>query len=176
MGEPARFVTDSSLDQLARRLRFLGYDVLTHRGARIEELFVEAQRTGRTVLTLSSRRPPRGTSVPVQLVPRGDLAAAIRVVTAIHAPATPRWSRCPACNVALHVRSAFEGQGEVPGRVTRMGVPLSWCPQCGQWFWPGSHVARLTTWFARVLGEGFRPDVGPEGGSAAEGSARGETP
>ncbi|TMA31063.1 MAG: hypothetical protein E6J87_16590 [Deltaproteobacteria bacterium] len=33
MREPTRFATDASLDQLARRLRFLGYDVITHRGA-----------------------------------------------------------------------------------------------------------------------------------------------
>jgi uncharacterized protein len=153
MGEPARFVTDSSLDQLARRLRFLGYDVVTHAGARLEELFAEAHRTGRTVLTLSERQPPRRAPVPVVRVARGDLEGAIRAVTAIHAPATARWSRCPTCNVALSTRSAFEAQGEVPGRVTRMGVPLSSCPQCGRWFWPGSHVARLTDWFARVLGE-----------------------
>ena len=54
---PARFVTDSSLDELARRLRFLGYDIVTLAGARLEELFVAGRRDGRTVLTLSARHP-----------------------------------------------------------------------------------------------------------------------
>jgi uncharacterized protein len=150
MGEPTRFITDSSLEQLARRLRILGYDVSSHRGARLEELFAAATRDGRTVLTLSARAP-RAAEVAIVRVPRGDLAAAVRAVTAAHAPATARWSRCPECNVALQVRSAFEGRGEVPGRVTRLGVPLRSCPLCGRWFWPGSHVARLEEWFARVL-------------------------
>jgi len=159
MSGPTRFVTDSSLDQLARRLRFLGHDVLTHRGARLEELFEEAVRDERTVLTLSSRRPARHAAVPVVVVPRGELAAAVRLVTAQHAPATARWSRCPSCNTMLQSRSAFEARGEVPSRVTRAGTPLTWCPSCGRWYWRGSHVERLERWFDDVLGPS-RPSPG----------------
>jgi len=158
MREPTRFVTDASLEQLARRLRMLGYDVVTHRGARFAELFAAAAAEGRTVLTLSRRRAPRGATSPVVVVPRADLAAALRTVASGHAPATARWSRCPACNVVLHARSTFEARGEVPGRVTRMAGPLTWCPSCGRWFWPGSHFARLETWFEQVLGA----QAGPE--------------
>jgi uncharacterized protein len=150
--EPTRFVTDASLDQLARRLRFLGYDVVTHRGARLEELFAVAAAEGRTVLTLSSRRPRAG--VAVLQVPRADEPAAVRELAAHHTPSGPRWSRCPACNSALQSRSAFEAIGEVPARITRSGWPLAWCPACGQWFWPGSHVARMNSWFEQVLGPG----------------------
>lgn len=162
MRAATRFVSDASLEQLARRLRMLGYDVETHRGARLGELFGSALSSGRTVLTLSRQPPPRRAPVPVVVVPREDLAHALRAVTDHHAPVTERWSRCPSCNVALHRRSAFEARGEVPGRVTRQGAPLSWCPSCGRWFWPGSHVARLEAWFERVLG----PPA--TGGAAAE--------
>jgi hypothetical protein len=152
MRAPTRFVTDASLDELARRLRMLGYDVVTHRGARLAELFAAAAAEGRTVLTLSHRSGPRHSPAGVLIVPRGGLADALRAVTARHAPATARWSRCPACNVVLQRRSAFEARGEVPARVTRPGNPLSWCPACGRWFWAGSHVARLEAWFERELG------------------------
>lgn len=158
MREPTRFVTDASLEQLARRLRMLGYDVASHPGARLDELYAVAAAQGRTVLTLSTRRGPRRAPAPSVVVPRGDLGAAIRAVTSAHAPATARWSRCSACNTALHRRSPFEAVGEVPGRVTRLGVPLSWCPSCGRWFWPGSHVARLEAWFENVLGPAPEPD------------------
>jgi len=158
---PTRFVTDSSLEQLARRLRFLGFDVLTHRGARLEELFDDAAREGRTVLTLSSRRRSRHAGVPAVVVPRGDLADAVRLVASNHSPATTRWSRCPSCNVALQSRSAFEARGEVPSRVTRGGSPLTWCPACGRWYWRGSHVARMESWFEEVLGPGGPGAGGP---------------
>lgn len=150
--EPTRFVTDASLDHLARRLRFLGFDVVTHPGARLEELFAVAGKQGRTVLTLSARRPRTGGDVAVVRVPRGDEAAAVRAVAMRHRPSGPRWSRCPACNSALQARSSFEAIGEVPSRITRAGWPLTWCPNCGRWFWPGSHVARMNEWFDRVLG------------------------
>jgi hypothetical protein len=165
MRTPTRFATDSSLDLLARRLRFLGYDVATHRGARLEELFAAAAADARTVLTLSLRSPRRHAAVPVVRVPRNDVAAAIRAVAEAHAPAGPPWSRCPACNVALHSRSAFEARGEVPGRVTRMGVPFTWCPSCARWYWPGSHVARMSAWLESALGRPLPPaGTGPESG------------
>ena len=119
MRPATRFATDASLDLLARRLRFLGYDVVTHRGARLQELFAAAAADGRTVLTLSLKTPRPHADVPVLRIGRGDVAAAIRAVADAHAPAGAPWSRCPVCNVALHSRSAFEARGEVPGRVTR---------------------------------------------------------
>jgi uncharacterized protein with PIN domain len=157
-------VTDASLDQVARRLRFLGYDVVTHRGARLEELFAVAAAEGRTVLTLSARHPHRAEGVAVVRVPRGDAGAAVLEVVARHAPSGPRWSRCPRCNSSLQARSSFEAIGEVPARITRSGWPLSWCPSCGQWFWPGSHVARMNAWFDRLFGTNAPPDGSPGAG------------
>jgi uncharacterized protein with PIN domain len=148
----ARFVTDASLEFLARRLRFLGYDVVTHRGARLEELFDAAARDGRIVLTLSARHPKRWSHVPVVRAPRGDPAAALRVIVAAHEAAGPPFSRCPQCNTRLQTRSAFEARGEVPGRVTRAGGALTTCPACGRWFWAGTHVARLVEWLEAALG------------------------
>jgi len=160
MSEPTRFVTDASLEQLARRLRFLGYDVVTHRGARLEELFAAAAAEGRTVLTLSARHPRLHTGVSVVRVPRGDEASALRSLASAYAPAGAPWSRCPICNTALQSRSAFEALGEVPTRIQRSGWKLTWCPGCGRWYWPGSHVAQMNAWFERVLG---RPVGGAEG-------------
>ena len=151
--EPTRFVTDASLEFVARRLRFLGYDVASHRGARLEELFDVAARDGRVVLTLSARAPRPDKGVRVQQLPRGDAAAAVRLVSERHAPSGPPLSRCPHCNVALRRRSAFEAVGEVPGRVTRAGGPLTWCPACGRWYWLGSHVARIVEWLAAATGQ-----------------------
>ena len=167
-----RFLTDSSLDSLARRLRFLGYDVLTYRGARLEELFAAAAREGRTVLTLSARHPRRHAGVAAERVPRGDLATALLAIVRSHAPASERWSRCPVCNTALRSRSAFEAHGEVPGRVIRSAASFRWCPSCGQWYWPGSHVRRLEAWFDQVLGSenaGAGPNPHPPLGPGDQG-------
>jgi uncharacterized protein with PIN domain len=162
--EPTRFVTDASLDFVARRLRFLGFDVVTHRGARLEELFGAAAADGRVVLTLSRRHPRRWAAVTALQLPRGDAAAAVRRVAEAHAPSGPPFSRCPHCNASLRARTAFEAVGEVPGRVTRAGGPLTWCPGCGRWYWHGSHVGKLVSWLESATGRpiGFTDYSGPE--------------
>ncbi|HEY3216970.1 MAG TPA: Mut7-C RNAse domain-containing protein [Candidatus Eisenbacteria bacterium] len=156
---PDCFVTDSSLDYLARRLRLLGYDVLTLHGARLEELFEAARRERRTVLSLSTRHPRRYADVPLRSVPRGEPQQAVREIAARCRPAGQPFSRCPRCNQALQRREPIEARGEVPGRVLRSARRFTFCPNCGKWYWEGSHVARLKAWFEAALG---RPlDGGP---------------
>jgi uncharacterized protein with PIN domain len=154
---PARFITDTSLELLARRLRMLGYDVATVPGARLEELFEAARREGRTVLTLSARRPRRFADIPAIGVARADPAAVLRALAAGHEPAGPPFSRCPGCNVALQRRTAFEATGEVPGKVLRSASSLTYCPHCGKWYWEGSHVQRMREWLEQALGRPIAP-------------------
>ena len=149
---PSRFVTDSSLGFLAHRLAFLGYDITTLAGARLEDLFEAGRREGRTVLTLSARHPRRFADVAAIVVPRDDVPGALRVITAAHAPAGPPFSRCARCNAALQTRHPMEARGEVPGRVLRSARALHYCPVCGKWYWDGSHVARLRVWLEIALG------------------------
>lgn len=156
---PIRFVTDASLAVVARRLRQLGYDVELHRGARLEELLEIAAREGRTVLTLSARKPKRWSAVATVRLVDADPAAAVRSVAGQAEASGAPLSRCSHCNHPLRVRSAFEAHGEVPGRVARRGGPLWSCTGCGQWFWLGSHTDKLRGWFEGALG---RAVVWPE--------------
>jgi uncharacterized protein with PIN domain len=149
---PARLITDSSLESLAHRLRFLGYDVVTLKGARLEETLAAARRQGRTVLTLSLRRPRRWADVPVITLARGDEAGAVRMLAATCEPAGPPFSRCGACGAALERRHVFEAAGEVPGHVLRSAAFLRYCPDCGKWYWEGTHVARIREWLEQALG------------------------
>ena len=167
---PTRFLTDSSLDFLGRRLRFLGYDVSTLRGARLEELFEAARREQRTVLTTSARHPRRYADVPAIVIARADPAAALRSIALAHAPAGAPFSRCPSCNAALRRRHTLEASGEVPGRVLRTSRWFSDCPSCGKWYWEGSHVVRLRGWLEGALGRSL------ENGPAEPGAESGGPP
>jgi len=146
------FLTDDSLALVARRLRALGYDVQLARGARLEELFEAARSSGRTVLTLSTRRPGRKASVPVITLPRGDARGAVRELAARFEPAGPPFGRCLECNQPLQSRFAAEAIGEVPAAVARSAASLHHCPECGRWYWEGSHTARLREWLEAALG------------------------
>ena len=149
---PARFITDASLAFLAHRLVFLGYDVAVIRGARLEELFEAGRRDARTVLTLSARHPRRFADLAAVVVPRGEVAHALRMIAEAHEPASAPFSRCAECNTTLQRRHPLEARGEVPGRVLRSAKALQHCPACGKWYWEGSHVARLREWLERALG------------------------
>jgi hypothetical protein len=154
---PARFVTDSALASLARRLRFLGYDVTVLAGARLEELLDVARREGRVVLTLSARRPRRWADVPAITLERGDEAAALRRLAASHEPAGPPFSRCGECGTPLVTRHPAEAHGEVPARVLRAAGPIRHCPGCGKWYWEGTHVRAIRAWLERALGRPLEP-------------------
>jgi len=152
----ARFVTDSSLDFVARRLRFLGYDVAPFGGARLEELFEAAERDGRIVLTLSARHPRRFGSVAALRLERDQPAAAVREIASRFEPSSPPFGRCPACNSPLSTRHPIEARGEVPGRVLRSQTEFRFCPVCGKWYWNGTHVERIRRWLEAALGRPIR--------------------
>ena len=160
---PARFLADVSLDLVARRLRALGYDVRTVRGARLEELLEAARAEQRIALTPSARRPPRFADVAAVTVPRDDPAAAVRTIAGAYEPSGAPFSRCSACGAALQRRHPLEASGEVPGRVLRAARGLAYCPACAKWYWDGSHVARLRAWLGAALG---RELPGPDPGAA----------
>ena len=165
---PDRFVTDSSLDFVARRLRFLGYDVSTLGGSRLEELFDRAAGDGAIVLSRSPRHPRRWGAVPLVVIDGGDPAAAVRAIATRYAAAGAPFSRCPACNVALRTRHPLEARGEIPGRVLRSIRTVSACPMCGKWYWEGTHVARIRTWLEAALGRALEP---PPSESARDGGS-----
>jgi uncharacterized protein len=150
--DTARFVTDSSLALLARRLRALGYDVEVLAGARLEELLEAARREGRVVLTTSGRHPKAFADVTMRRIGRERPAESVREIAAVWAPSGAPFSRCSACNTPLQQRMAMEARGEVPGAILRTTKSLSYCPNCGKWYWEGSHVARLKEWLEAALG------------------------
>jgi uncharacterized protein with PIN domain len=149
---PDRFVTDSSLGLLARRLRLLGYDVLVLAGARLEEVLEAARREGRIALTMSARHPRKFADVSVRRMPRERPAESVREIAQTAVPSGTPFSRCPACNTALQRRLPIEARGEIPSKVLRAARTLTFCPACGKWFWEGSHVARLKRWLEAALG------------------------
>ena len=159
---PDRFVTDSSLELLARRLRMLGFDVLSIGDARLEQVFEAARRDGRTVLTLSARHPRRFASIPKLRIARGDPMGAVRAVALEFEPAGPPFGRCSMCNRVLEVRAAGLASGEAPEAVWRSVSKLNRCPGCGRWFWLGSHVDRIRAWLEQALGRPVPvPGLGP---------------
>ena len=155
----ARFLTETSLELLARRLRILGHDVETVPGARLEALLEVARRSRRIALTTSSRHPRRFADVPAIVVPR-DAAAAVRQLDS-YEPAGPPFSRCASCNAMIEVRPSSEAIGHAPESIVLAFDRLARCPRCRKWYWHGSHVDRLRAWLEAALGRTIVPPASP---------------
>lgn len=152
-----RFITDSSLDWFARRLRVLGYDVIVLRGARLEQVCQRARAESRTVLTLSARVPPVCAYVSRLVVARGDPGASLRELAGRFDPDVAPFCRCTTCNHPL-APAGETAAGQPPGAPSAARA-VRRCPACGKWYWHGSHVDRLRAWLERALGHPVRaPD------------------
>ena len=144
---PAGWIAGSALEQVARRLRVLGFDVESGGGARLEALVQRAGAQGRGVLTTSARRPRGASGVHILTVPR-DPAAAVRLVDAHAVPASAPFVRCTACN---HPLAAAATLSAVPADVRAAGHAVRECAGCGRHYWPGSHTDRLRRWLEAAL-------------------------
>jgi uncharacterized protein with PIN domain len=149
--QPDRFLADSSLALVARRLRLLGYDVETLRDADLARLFETARNQGRRVLTTSQRHPRRFADVSAVVVPRDPLAAVRAIATRFRA-AGPPFGRCTACNGVLERRPA--AGSTAPHHIQSVFEVVERCHGCGRCYWPGTHVLRLREWLGGALDPG----------------------
>ena len=155
-----RFIADRSLEGVARRLRALGFDVAVLDG-RLEQVCADARAEQRVVLTTSRRVPPPCGLRERWVVPRDDLAAAVRAVLARCEPDAAPFTRCVHCNEPL---VAFDGSAGPPPVAPPAGVRVTGqCPRCGRCYWHGSHVDRTREWIERETGRHIvPPSVAPE--------------
>ncbi len=148
-----RFVVDVHLGTLARRLRLLGFDCAYASHRDDGEIVAIGRREGRIVLTrdvgllkqggvthgywLRSRDPEGQVA---EVMGRFDLAGAARPFT-----------RCMVCNGLLERVGCSAAAGHVPPHILERFTSFLHCPDCGRFYWEGSHHAALARWTRRVL-------------------------
>jgi uncharacterized protein with PIN domain len=156
---PARFVCDVHLGRLARWLRRLGFDTAYRNDAADPEIAGQARLEHRIVLTrdvrLLQRRIiahgywVRSTAVQEQareVVQRFQLASQVSV-----------FSRCLACNGALHVVPKTDVLAQLEPK-TRAAFDLFFqCEHCRKIFWRGSHYDRMAERLPAILGNAPLP-------------------
>lgn len=134
------------LGNLARRLRWLGYDA-EYRSDLPDEMMMQiAREEGRVLITsdrgLAGRRGLRSLYLP----PAGLTVQVEAVVTALGAPPGP--SRCTVCNGDLEPLDRVEASSRVPPYVAATQTEFARCCRCHRVYWPGTHWAGLQTWRA----------------------------
>ncbi|RDI98014.1 twitching motility protein PilT [Dyella solisilvae] len=140
-----RFVLDVHLGTLARWLRLLGFDASYERECDDAQLAAISAHERRILLTrdvglLKRSAVTRGHWVRAT-DPLRQIEEVIRAFS-LQKDLHP-FSRCTACNGALHPAPRTEVAGRVPARVYARFRRFVQCRGCQRIYWRGSHYARL---------------------------------
>lgn len=147
-----KFLCDEMLGRLARYLRAAGFDTrLARDGAPDAQLLRLAAAEGRLLLTRDRQiLEHKAARERVLLLPRGDLdrhAAALGDHLGLDWLALS-FTRCLLDNTPLAPASANQRAG-IPPRSRDDGQRVSFCPECGRVYWPGSHSRRMHATLSR---------------------------
>lgn len=150
---PPRFIADTMLGSLARRLRLLGFDTLYEAEAEDDALLRASNRTGRILITADRALVKRPLARSTVLVPSSELDEQIMTLAAQLElmPWARPFARCAACNTLLVPMDKDRARDGVPPFVWETNHTFYSCQGCGRVFWSGSHRAGLDREVERLL-------------------------
>lgn len=140
-----KFIADAMLGKLAKRLRFLGIDVLYTPGADDNDVLRIALEDGRTVLTRDAGLASRPLADNCLLVRSVQADRQVDEVLSAF-PSLRRQeplTRCSVCNAPLRPAVRKDVRDLVPAHVLMSARAFLQCGGCGKVYWEGSHVKRM---------------------------------
>src|SRR4249919_808904 len=140
-----RFVLDVHLGRLAAYLRLLGFDCLYRNDYGDEELLSISHSEHRILLSRDTALLKHSELTHGAFVHARDPRRQLREVLdrfQLHRRIA-LFSRCGRCNGSLSPLSADAARALVPTAIARDHSDFKRCDQCGQVYWPGSHLPRL---------------------------------
>ncbi|MDF1536176.1 MAG: Mut7-C RNAse domain-containing protein [bacterium] len=154
-----KFIADSMLGTLARRLRMLGIDTLYLRNAADSERKSLVRSQGRILLTkdsgLAGELADNAWLVKGADVREEFLSIAERL--ALFRGEIKPFSRCLVCNSLLEPIEPQRAENRVPPYVFLSRKTFSECYSCEKIFWEGTHGERMAKdveWMREILEEG----------------------
>jgi len=158
--EKFRFIADQMLGRLAKWLRLLGYDTLYLNPAPDGKLIEIAKEQNRVLLTrdthLMERRPIKKGIVRAVLI-RDDAWEKQLAQLVSEFGLSPRKFRdspfCGECNSLIQEISKEKVKEKVPLYVYQTHDYFSTCPNCGRYYWEGTHWERINEKLGSIFGE-----------------------
>lgn len=157
-----RFIVDTNVGHLVRKLRMLGYDTLFINPVDDAELVQRAEQEGRVVISgdrrLFERRPIQSGRVKGLFIDtyQDHTTQFRRIVRTFGLCKNASFIRCLECNTLFVSKLREEASGKVPPYVYQTITQYAYCPRCDQFFWEGEHVKRM-----RALIEQLKEDPDP---------------
>jgi uncharacterized protein with PIN domain len=147
-----KFIADTMLGSLARKLRLLGIDTAYISDPDDSELKYLVRSQGRILLTrdlnLSKKMGDLAWFVTGKDAREEFLSVAekLKPFSDLLVP----FSRCLDCNDLLQSMELSEAEGKVPPFIFQSQKNFTHCPSCGKVFWKGTHGKRMGEEIARM--------------------------
>lgn len=146
------------LGRLSKWLRLLGYDTLYLNPAPDTKLIKIAKEQKRVLLTrdtlLMKRRPIKNGIIEAILV-RDDSWEKQLAQLVSEAGLNPMefldYPLCRECNSLIQKIPKEEVKERVPPYVYQTQDRFGWCPNCGRYYWQGTHWERITQKLAAIF-------------------------
>jgi uncharacterized protein with PIN domain len=154
-----KFIVDTNVGHLVRKLRMLGYDTLFINPVDDVALLQIADQERRVVLSgdrrLFERRAIRSGKVKGFLIDtyQDHTVQLRRIIRAFGLRSKASFIRCLECNTLLVSRTKEAAIGKVPRYVYETVAQYSYCRHCDQFFWEGEHVKRMRTLIEKLEGD-----------------------
>ncbi|MCP8310895.1 MAG: Mut7-C RNAse domain-containing protein [Candidatus Methylarchaceae archaeon HK01B] len=150
-----KFIADSMLGTLARKLRIYGFDVLYDAESLDEEILAIAKRDGRVILTSDKDLHKRAVSNRLKSIWISGEEDEDRIVTVFKSfgltpELDPESSRCSLCNGEIKEIDKDSLGSRIPERVIEGHDRFYSCVNCGKIYWMGGHWKRLKKLSERV--------------------------
>jgi hypothetical protein len=158
-----RFLCDSHLGKLGRRLRLLGFDALLARDLCTDavaedpgdDALVRCARAEQRILLTRDRallaRPELTHGLRIPEAPADTQLRNLIARLHLDAAAQP-FTRCTCCNSPIEPADPA-AIGQVPAGVRQRQHRFWHCPGCGRTYWEGSHHGRMRVLIDRVLSD-----------------------
>jgi uncharacterized protein with PIN domain len=137
-----KFITDATLEKLAKWLRIVGYDTEVFHKEAGREMLRLAQIEGRIVLTRRSDMTERQFSGCLYLIAGKDISSQLNDVISkfsLKIKKQNMFGICLRCNKKLYSIPAEEVRNLVPPYVFENCASFNQCPSCHNIFWKGTH-------------------------------------
>ncbi len=140
-----KFIVDSMLGKLAKRLRLLGHDTLFDARLDDRELLKISKADGRIIIT-RDRQLSQIHGSKVFLIKSTDLDEQLKefhALAGIRPGGSVPFSRCSECNSPVEEVSKDKVKDIVPEHVYETMDKFSYCPKCKKAYWRGTHYEKL---------------------------------
>ena len=149
-----KFICDSMLGKLAKKLRMLGFDTAYHHNSAETAITEPALLGNRIILTRKTNFPVTDKNIYSLFILDNDPNEQLRQVLShykINKEQLNPFSRCICCNTILKPLKKKLAEGRVADYVFNTSEHFAECNKCKKIFWNGTHYEKMSKWIDDIF-------------------------